>query len=162
MPRPSRSTFTMPRSAQSSLSHCTTTRPCIVAGSSGTTESRAPWQMTMPPEWWDRCRGRSCNRTHRSRYFAIRFCVRSSPAVVKCQSNVSFGPLHSKLPTIADRAVQGFRIEPKYLADLASGQPPVRAHAVNGPVFGPFTWKGSIRNMTWPPQARRHKSLSVK
>ena len=37
MPRPSRSTLMMPRSAQSSLSHWTTTRPGIVAGSSGTT-----------------------------------------------------------------------------------------------------------------------------
>src|SRR5690348_11730185 len=53
-------------SEQSSLSHCTTTRPGIVAGSSGTTESRAPWAITMPPECWDRCRGRSCNRTHYS------------------------------------------------------------------------------------------------
>jgi len=41
--------FTIPMSAQSSLSHCTTTRPGIVAGSSGTTESSCPWQITMPP-----------------------------------------------------------------------------------------------------------------
>ena len=52
MPRPSRSTLMMPMSAQSSLSHCTTTRPGMVAGSSGTTESSAPWQITMPPECW--------------------------------------------------------------------------------------------------------------
>ena len=36
MPRPSRSTLTMPMSAQSSLSHCTTTRPGMLAFSSGT------------------------------------------------------------------------------------------------------------------------------
>ena len=59
MPRPSRSTLMMPRSAQSSLSHCTTTRPGMVAGSSGTTSSSAPWAMTMPPECWPRWRGRS-------------------------------------------------------------------------------------------------------
>ncbi len=35
----------MPMSAQSSLSHCTTTRPGMVAGSSGTTESSCPWQI---------------------------------------------------------------------------------------------------------------------
>ena len=45
MPRPSRSTLMMPMSAQSSLSHCTTLRPGIVAGSSGTTESSWPWQI---------------------------------------------------------------------------------------------------------------------
>ena len=59
MPSPSRSTLMSPRSAQSSLSHCMTTRPGMVAGSSGTTESSWPWQMTMPPECWPRWRGRS-------------------------------------------------------------------------------------------------------
>ena len=37
MPRPSRSTLIMPRSAQSSLSHCTTVRPGMEARSRGTT-----------------------------------------------------------------------------------------------------------------------------
>src|SRR3989442_1704592 len=46
--RPRRSTFTMPSAAQSSLSHCTTTRPGIVAGSSGTTSSRRPAAMALP------------------------------------------------------------------------------------------------------------------
>ena len=50
IPRPSRSTLMMPISAQSSLSHWTTTRPGMLAFSSGTTASRRPWQMTMPPE----------------------------------------------------------------------------------------------------------------
>ena len=48
----------MPRSAQSSLSHCTTTRPGMLAGSSGTTSSRRPAAITMPPECWPRWRGR--------------------------------------------------------------------------------------------------------
>ena len=59
MPRPSRSTLTIPMSAQSSLSHWMTTRSGIEAFSSGTTSSRRPWQITMPPECWPRCRGRS-------------------------------------------------------------------------------------------------------
>ena len=59
MPRPSRSTLMMPMSAQSSLSHWMTTRPGMVAGSSGTTESSWPSQITMPPECWPRWRGRS-------------------------------------------------------------------------------------------------------
>src|SRR5947209_3604258 len=40
MPRPSKSTLTKPISLQSSLSHCTTTRPGMLAGSSGTIWSR--------------------------------------------------------------------------------------------------------------------------
>ena len=54
-------------SAQSSLSHCTTTRPGMLAFSSGTHASRWPWQMTMPPECWPRCRGRSCISPHSAR-----------------------------------------------------------------------------------------------
>ena len=50
MPRPSKSTLTMPMSAQSSLSHCTTTRLGMVAFSSGTTSSSRLWHITMPPE----------------------------------------------------------------------------------------------------------------
>ena len=46
-------------SAQSSLSHWMTTRSGMLAFSSGTTSSSRPWQMTMPPECWPRCRGRS-------------------------------------------------------------------------------------------------------
>ena len=42
MPRPSRSILTMPMSAQSSLSHCTTTRPGMLAFSSGTTRVEPP------------------------------------------------------------------------------------------------------------------------
>ncbi len=55
---PRRSTLMIPRSAQSSLSHCTTTRPGIEAGSSGTTSSSRPAAITMPPECWPRWRGR--------------------------------------------------------------------------------------------------------
>ena len=62
MPRPSRSILMMPRSAQSSLSHWTTRRPGIVAGSIGTTSSRRPAAITMPPECWPRWRGRPCMR----------------------------------------------------------------------------------------------------
>src|SRR5438094_15538 len=50
MPRPNKSTFTIPRSSQSSLSHCATTRPGIDAFSSGTNELSLFWQIIMPPE----------------------------------------------------------------------------------------------------------------
>ena len=49
MPRPNRSILMMPRSAQSSLSHCTMRRSIIVAGSMGTTSSRRPAAITIPP-----------------------------------------------------------------------------------------------------------------
>src|SRR5437762_2980363 len=47
MPRPSRSTLMSPRSAQSSLSHWTTLRPGMAAGSSGTTSSSRPAAITV-------------------------------------------------------------------------------------------------------------------
>ena len=40
--KPSKSTLTIPISAQSSLSHCTITRPGIVAGCNGTIRSNCP------------------------------------------------------------------------------------------------------------------------
>ena len=58
MPRPSRSTLTMPRSSQSSLSHWTMVRSGMAAGWSGTTASRPGSQMIMPPECWPRWRGK--------------------------------------------------------------------------------------------------------
>ena len=83
MPSPSRSTLMMPRSAQSSLSHCTTTRPGMVAGSSGTTESSWPWQITMPPECWPRCRGRSCTAWYSSRNLRTRGLFRSRSGIAE-------------------------------------------------------------------------------
>ena len=65
----------IPRSAQSSLSHWTTTRPGMVAGSSGTTSSSRPAQITMPPECWPRWRGRSwtaCQSAAKRRIRAVR------------------------------------------------------------------------------------------
>ena len=56
----------MPRSAQSSLSHWTTTRPGMEAGSSGTTSSSRPAAITMPPECWPRWRGRLWMRVQSS------------------------------------------------------------------------------------------------
>ena len=66
MPRPSRSNFTSPASAQSSLSHCSTVRPGIRAHSTGHTSMTGRSHMTMPPEWMPRCRGRRRNRSARS------------------------------------------------------------------------------------------------
>ena len=57
MPRPSRSNFTSPMEAQSSLSHCSTLRFCMRPHSTGHTSMIGLSQMTMPPEWMPRCRG---------------------------------------------------------------------------------------------------------
>ena len=58
MPSPSRSNLTSPAYAQSSLSHWTTVRPSIRAHSTGTTSDTGRSQITMPPEWMPRCRGK--------------------------------------------------------------------------------------------------------
>ena len=58
MPSPSRSNFTKPIAAQSSLSHCSTLRFSIRAHSTGHTSAIGRSQITMPPEWMPMCRGR--------------------------------------------------------------------------------------------------------
>ena len=57
MPSPSRSNFTSPIHAQSSLSHCRTVRFSIRACSIGTTSPTGRSVSTIPPEWIPRCRG---------------------------------------------------------------------------------------------------------
>ena len=49
MPSPSRSNFTRPIAAQSSLSHCRTLRSSIRAHSTGHTSTMGRSQITMPP-----------------------------------------------------------------------------------------------------------------
>ena len=58
MPSPSRSNFTKPMAAQSSLSHCRTLRFSMRAHSTGHTSAIGRSQITMPPEWMPICRGR--------------------------------------------------------------------------------------------------------
>ena len=122
MPRPSRSTLTMPMSAQSSLSHWTTTRPGIEAGSSGTTESSAPWQIDhaarvlaeMPrqildpqPQLGERPHPRHARATGRR----PRGCGRTSRS----------GSVNSKLfITFASRSISSL-VERQRLAHLARG-----------------------------------------
>ncbi len=59
MPRPSRSNFTRPAAAQSSLSHWSTERPSMRAHSIGQNSSSGRSAITMPPEWMPRWRGKS-------------------------------------------------------------------------------------------------------
>jgi hypothetical protein len=117
MPRPSRSTLMSPMSAQSSLSHCTTTRPGMEAGSSGTTQSRPPSQITMPPECRPKCRSRSWAARHSSKHLRIRGCLRSSPASRRRRSSASFSSLNSQVATAAEIreasfVIIGFRRNP--------------------------------------------------
>jgi hypothetical protein len=58
MPSPSRSNFTSPVAAQSSLSHCRTVRFSIRAHSTGHTSMIGRSQITIPPLWMPRCRGK--------------------------------------------------------------------------------------------------------
>ncbi len=57
MPSPSRSNFTSPIHAASSLSHWMTVRFSMRACSIGTTSPTGRSVSTMPPEWMPRCRG---------------------------------------------------------------------------------------------------------
>ena len=66
MPSPSRSILMIPMSAQSSLSHWTMRRSAMVAGSIGTTSSRRPAAITIPPLCWPRWRGRPWTARTRS------------------------------------------------------------------------------------------------
>ena len=58
MPRPSRSNFTSPTAAQSSLSHCSTVRFGMRPHSTGHTSMTGRSHSTMPPEWMPRWRGK--------------------------------------------------------------------------------------------------------
>src|SRR5690349_19392347 len=57
IPSPSRSIFSIPASAQESLSHWTIWRPAIAAGTTGQTSIRASVEITIPPECWEAWRG---------------------------------------------------------------------------------------------------------
>ena len=52
------SNFTSPAAAQSSLSHCRTLRFSMRPHSVGHTSTIGRSQMTMPPEWMPRWRGK--------------------------------------------------------------------------------------------------------
>src|SRR5258708_5369249 len=126
IPKPSKSTLTMPRAAQSSLSHCTTTRPGIVAGSSGTTESRAPSEITMPPECWLRWRGKSCSAMQSSRYFGNSFLREIKPCAFEVGFKIVVRP--APLPAFDQRRqpVERRHIESEHLADfLCRGTPAI-------------------------------------
>ena len=56
MPSPSRSNFTRPAAAQSSLSHWSTDRPSMRAHSIGQNSTSGRSAITMPPEWMPRWR----------------------------------------------------------------------------------------------------------
>ena len=58
MPSDRQSTFRMPSSSRSSLSHSMTVRPAMAAFSIGTSSHSGPCVMTMPPTCCARCRGK--------------------------------------------------------------------------------------------------------
>ena len=123
MPRPSRSTLMMPRSAQSSLSHWTTTRPGIVAGSSGTTSSSRPAAITMPPECWPRWRGRSCICRTSSTSSRTRGAAGSTPAAASCVRDLVVRRRGTRSAEQLREPRRPARGEAEHLADLAHGAP---------------------------------------
>ena len=133
MPRPSRSTLMMPMSAQSSLSHCTTTRPGMVAGSSGTTESSCPWQITMPPECWPRCRGRSCAMPVELEEFAHARIVRGRSRLRGiCARWCLSGSFHSQACARLRELFERGDFEAQRLAHFARGRAPAIGDDVGG------------------------------
>ena len=112
----------MPMSAQSSLSHCTTTRPGMVAGSSGTTESscaladhHAAGVLAEVARQILRHAGtarRICGRAG---------CCRSKPASRNWRSVVSLGSFHSHVRTRLAELFERRDFEAQRLAHLARG-----------------------------------------
>lgn len=96
----------MPMAAQSSLSHCTTERPGMVAGSSGTRPSSRPAQMTMPPECWPRWRGRSWMAVQKRAKWRMTGVPGSQPASRRWTRSVSPGSLYSQSLTSPDNRSQ--------------------------------------------------------
>ena len=111
----------IPRSAQSSLSHWTITRPGMLAGSRGTTSSRRPCATTIPPECWPRCRGRSWISSKSRAKRPMRRSPRSSPARSRRLSSVSSASTNSKRRMCCARRSISSSGMPEHLADLARG-----------------------------------------
>ena len=66
IPRPSRSSLISLRVSTSRLSNWTTTRPGMVARSSGAMSISGAAVTSIPPEWIDRWRGNPSIRAHSS------------------------------------------------------------------------------------------------
>ena len=122
---PSRSILMIPRSAQSSLSHCTTRRSAIVAGSMGTISSRRPAEMTTPPVCCPRCLGRPRTRSTRSSSAAMRGAAGSTPACSSkaraSSSRLSRCSNSSSLEIVLGQAIDGVGCHAEHLAHLSHG-----------------------------------------
>ncbi len=99
MPRPRRSNFTSPTAAQSSLSHCRTLRSSMRAHSTGHTSTTGRSQITMPPEWMPRWRGKSSTccaiaRTRAGMSWSVCAAVTSArPQASTCLAHASCWPV---------------------------------------------------------------------
>ena len=111
----------IPRSAQSSLSHCTITRSFMVAGSRGTTSSRRPCATTIPPECWPRCRGRSWISSKSRAKRPMRRSSRSRPARSRRLSQRVVRVHELEAPHVLGEAVDLVLGDAEHLADLARG-----------------------------------------
>ena len=119
MPRPSRSTLTMPSAAQSSLSHWITERPGMVAGSSGTTPSSRPGDHHAARVLAEMARQILDRRPQRARSAGCAGRAGSQPASPRCAVSVSPGSLYSQLLTSWDSRSMRSAGSAERLADLA-------------------------------------------
>ena len=111
----------MPMSAQSSLSHCTTTRPGMVAGSSGTTESSCPWQIDHAAGVLAEMARQILNHDAQLEKFADLQVLEVEAGVSELAREGVVGILVFPGADEAGEAIQSFGIERKRFADFARG-----------------------------------------
>src|SRR6266542_1855309 len=116
IPRPSRSIFRKPASAQESLSHWHIWRPAIAAGCTGTSSTSGRDEMTIPPGCWEMWRGRPAISTQRSAKARERGDLLTDalriPAVGKLREPLEVGERQpERLADVADRTARAVRRE---------------------------------------------------
>ena len=117
IPRPSRSIFRKPASAQESLSHWQIWRPSIAAGCTGTSSTSGRLEMTIPPGCCEMCLGRpaiSRESTPRARQRRERSFASPSGSL----RDLLCDPLRAALGDAGEALELGER-EPERLAEVA-------------------------------------------
>ena len=125
MPSPSRSTFTMPMSAQSSLSHCTTTRPGHRRRLERHHGIELPLADDHPAGMLPQMARQILHHARTSsKNLRIRGCCRIEPRIAKLPLQRVVRVLVFPRAHQARQAVERFRIERQRLADFARRRAP--------------------------------------
>ena len=132
MPSLRRSTLTMPERAAVVLVPLDHERPGMVAGSSGTTASSRPWQITMPPECWPRWRGRSWMADQSAAKTCMRGCARIAAGGGEMREQGVAGILELEVRHESAQPLDEVGRQAQHLADLARGEPAAVGDHVGG------------------------------